>query len=102
MEGKTRHQSVLRRSEGHHSLPKKDTLEGHSLLRRSRRSLQLICSSFEAAELNMHSWRAGGCTVLRPDCNGDLRTKTENVCWQVWMERLESSLELPAADFCCL
>lgn len=46
----------------------------------------------------MRSWRAGGSAVLRPDCNGDLRTKTENVCWQVWMEKLESSLELPAAD----
>lgn len=47
----------------------------------------------------MHSWRAGGFAVLRLDCYGDLRTKTENVCWQVWMEDLESSLKLPAADF---
>lgn len=71
-------------------------------LTRRGRNLQLICNSFEAVELNVHSWRAGRFAVLRPDCNGDLRTKTENICWQVWMEELESSLELPAADFWCL
>lgn len=97
--GKTRHQTVLKRSEGYCSPPEKDVSEGYPFRRGSRRNLWLVCNSFEAVELNVHSWRAAGFAVLRPDCNGDLRTKTENVCWQVWMEKLESSLKLPAADF---
>jgi len=93
---------VLKRCAGYCSPPTEDASEGFPLLVRGGRNSRLVCNSFEAVELNMPSWRAGGFAVWRPDCNGDLRTETANVCWQVWMEELESSLKLPAADFWCL